>query len=522
VVALGYLLFTSTASAQSQDPSSQPQEPQSADRTAELERRVHELEEIVRRLPPQASQPAPSPPTAEFQIPVVLTVQPAQQDQDPTALPMPSKTGDAKPKDSDAGAGSKDDKKSSDKKSSDSTPVAGWNDGFFLQSKEKDFVLRITGQIQADYRAFIEQADGVDVDQFFLRRARLGIEANMYQYYEFRFLPDYGQGKAVIQDAYLNIHYWDEFQFEVGKFKQPVSYEQLIQDRFVPTLERSLIDQLVPARDVGVMIHGQKLFGNRLDYAIAFSNGEINGDGDTNEHKDLNARVVVRPWYAEDDGWWLLKWLQFGASGGFGVEQEPINPNTLKTPATVPWFQFNSTVQAAGVRSRLSPEVSYFFHSLGMAAQYYHEEQEVRPGTSKAQFPRLEEVRYDGFYYLFTYLLTGEERTTYSEAVTPLRPFNPCCPFHSPGAWELVARVSRLDLNDGVFTPGPAQLANPKLFSRGATEMTLGYNWYFNKWVRMQWNWEHAWFDDPVQLGATPRNLTIDSDTLMMRFQIIF
>ena len=70
---------------------------------------------------------------------------------------------------------------------------------------------------------------------------------------------------------------------EAGKFKQPVSYEQLIQDRFVPTMERSLIDQLVPARDEGIMVHGQKLFGNRLDYAISFSNGEINGNIDTNE-----------------------------------------------------------------------------------------------------------------------------------------------------------------------------------------------------------------------------------------------
>ena len=83
--------------------------------------------------------------------------------------------------------------------------------------------------------------------------------------------------------------------------------------------------------------------------------------------------------------------------------------------------------------------------------------------------------------------------------------------------------MSRLDLDSDVFAPGPGQLANPKLFSRGATEMTLGYNnWYFNKWVRMQFNWEHAWFDDPVQLGSSPRNLTIDSDTLMTRFQIIF
>ena len=60
---------------------------------------------------------------------------------------------------------------------------------------------------------------------------------------------------------------------EAGKFKEPFSYEQLIQDRFVPTMERSIIDQLVPARDEGVMIHGQKLFEDRFDYAVGVFNG---------------------------------------------------------------------------------------------------------------------------------------------------------------------------------------------------------------------------------------------------------
>src|SRR5207244_7364074 len=145
----------------------------------------------------------------------------------------------------------------------------------------------------ADYRAYLDAVDYTDIDRFFLRRARLGIEADMFQYYEFRFLPDFGQGQAAIQDAYLNIHYLDAFQFEVGKFKQPVSYEQLIQDRYVPTLDRSLIDQLVPARDVGVMVHGQRLFDDRLDYAGSVYGGVINGDQDTDKNKEAAGRVAV-------------------------------------------------------------------------------------------------------------------------------------------------------------------------------------------------------------------------------------
>src|SRR5262249_15217686 len=151
----------------------------------------------------------------------------------------------------------------------------------------------------ADYRGYLRSGDQTDIDTFLVRRARLGVEANLLQAYEFRLLPDFGQASPKIQDAYLNIHYWDEFQLEVGKFKQPLSYEQLIQDRFVPTVERSLIDQLVPARDEGVMVHGQKLFGDRLDYALAISNGEINGDMDVNLPKDFNARVAVRPFNDE-------------------------------------------------------------------------------------------------------------------------------------------------------------------------------------------------------------------------------
>ena len=120
--------------------------------------------------------------------------------------------------------------------------------GFYIQSPDKVFSLRITGQVQADYREFLNTKDRTDIDTFLLRRARFGLEATLGKYWEFRFLPDFGNGTTIVQDAYLNVHYWDCFEFEVGRFKQPISYEQLIQDRYVPTLERSLMDQLVPAR----------------------------------------------------------------------------------------------------------------------------------------------------------------------------------------------------------------------------------------------------------------------------------
>jgi phosphate-selective porin OprO/OprP len=415
--------------------------------------------------------------------------------------------------------------------------LAGWieDEGFIIRSADEKFRLRITGQIQADYRAFLDGRDYTDIDTFLVRRARLGIEANMFRYYEFRLLPDFSNaqapglpGQTRIQDAYLNVHYWDFFQVEAGKFKQPFSYEQLIQDRFVPTLERSIFDQLVPARDEGIMIHGQKLFGDKLDYGIAVSNGEINGDFDTNKLKDVNGRLAIRPlnW----DGLHpALRPLQLGISAGTGVEEEPVMPNTLRTPATVQWFQFNPTVRANGRRDRWSPEVAYIYNAFGFAAQYFRQEQQLSPSFSGAPGSNtVLNIPFEGYYFLATLLLTGETRTTYSAPIAPLRPFDPCHPVAMPGAWELVARVSQLRVDDEVFQRIPTgrktfvALADPTRNSDRATELTLGFNWYLNQWVRVQFNWEHAWFAQPVRLGPGPDGLLRHQDTLLTRFQIIF
>ena len=475
---------------------------------AALQRRVEDLDAVVRQM--QAERSA-NPPAAVAPLPALDgTGQPAVPFEGPIATPASVSAinsiqtpgpGPAAPKTEAAGL-----------------PTAGWDKAFYLQAPDKSFVLHLTGQLQLDYRDYLDRPDTTDIDTFLVRRARLGIEATMLNYYEFRLLPDFGGTSPTVTDAYVNVHYWDEFQFETGKFKQPFSYEQLIQDRYVPTMERSMIDQMVPARDVGAMLWGRSLLNDRLDWGIAVSNGEINGNTDTNDDKDINGRVAIRP-FNDPDLWAATRRLGFGISAGWGVEDEPINPLTLKTPATVPWFAYNSTVRADGARSRISPELVYFYHSLGFAAQYYHQEQELQPSSSSRV---LVDVPTDGFYFTTTYLLTGEERTDYTQQIAPLRPFDPGLPFVSPGAWELVYRISRLDVPTSVFNAGAANLADPTKYSSGATESTVGVNWYWNKWVRAQLNWEHAWFDDRVALGTGSNPYLKHQDTVYTRFQFIF
>ena len=313
----------------------------------------------------------------------------------------------------------------------------------------------------------------------------------MYNYYEFRLLPDFA-GTTVyksITDAYMNVHYWDQFQFEIGKFKQPFSYEDLIQDRYVPTMERSMMDQLVPQRDEGAMIHGEKLFDDRFDYAFAVSNGNPNDTGiDDNNDKDLNGRVVFRPFAADDCA--MLHGVRIGISGSIGVENDTISstsstPPIITTPATVTWFAYNSGAIANGVRHRVSPELVYFYRSFGFASQYYHQDQNLQASSTKP----IINVGIDGYYVMATYLLTGEERTGYSQQIEPLRPFDPCAPLASPGAWELVFRADRLEVGQPAFsgTSAVASKSSTNTSDRSsneAFETTVGVNWYLNKWAR--------------------------------------
>src|SRR5262245_48049575 len=98
----------------------------------DLDQRVRELEEMVRRL--QVQRPL---------VPADSVAQPA----DPPSGEV--NTADPKPL-----ADSADKPTSAD--STKPKILAGWDDkeGFFLRSADDNFKLRLTGQLQADYRAF--------------------------------------------------------------------------------------------------------------------------------------------------------------------------------------------------------------------------------------------------------------------------------------------------------------------------------------------------------------------------------
>src|SRR5258707_631476 len=174
-------------------------------------------------------------------------------------------------------------------------------EGFSISSAKGDYKLNFGGLVQGDGRFFTSGADKNVGSTFFLNRVRPIITGTLFKYYDFNITPDFGQGKVVLQDAYMNLTYFKQAQLQAGKYKAPFDLERLQVDRDLEFSERSEIQNLVPNRDTGIEVHSESLFDNRLTYQAALMNGVPNNtasdttDLDTNDGKDFVGRIFTTP-----------------------------------------------------------------------------------------------------------------------------------------------------------------------------------------------------------------------------------
>src|SRR5262249_41000163 len=128
-------------------------------------------------------------------------------------------------------------------------------------------------------------------------RVRPILQGRVAKYFEFRLMPDFGNGQTVLFDAYFDIRFSPAFRVRVGKDKTPLGLEQLYSDYSLLLPERTLVTNLVPNRDLRVQVQGVALAG-MVSYIGGVMNGipdATNGDIDTNSAKDLVGRLTVLP-----------------------------------------------------------------------------------------------------------------------------------------------------------------------------------------------------------------------------------
>jgi phosphate-selective porin OprO/OprP len=232
--------------------------------------------------------------------------------------------------------------------------VAGFDNGFTVQSETGDFVLKVTGYAQADGR--FANGDGANAvtDSFLLRRVRPIVQGTVAKYFDFYLNPDFGLGTTVLQDAYLDVRFTPKLRFRAGKIKTPFGIERLESGQSLLLVERALPNNLAPNRDVGLQVHSG-LRDGALAYQLAVLDGVPDGgsaDTDTNDSKDLVGRVFVQPWTRK--GASPLRGLGFGIAGTKGRATGALRGYTSASQVGI--FTYAPSVTANGTRTRWSPQ----------------------------------------------------------------------------------------------------------------------------------------------------------------------
>jgi hypothetical protein len=150
--------------------------------------------------------------------------------------------------------------------------------------------------LRVDLRARVH-AEAHEEDRFNFERARIGLEGRFLKHFQYELERDF-RTKHPWKDAFVDFDHFDKAGFQAGKFKIPFSLEQLTSINNLEFVNRSRMAQdLAPARDIGVMLHGKLL--NKI---VSYQAGVFRNDGENSESKTAvrgtqtyAARLTVKP-----------------------------------------------------------------------------------------------------------------------------------------------------------------------------------------------------------------------------------
>jgi phosphate-selective porin OprO/OprP len=368
-----------------------------------------------------------------------------------------------------------------------------WKEGLNLDTLDGDFKLKIGGRLMNDWfwssedaglKADVgEQEDGVE-----FRKARLYFEGLIYGNVEYKLEFDFAEGDAVLKDAYLGLTDFPLGKLRAGHFKEPFSLEELTSSKYITFMERALPNVFAPGRNTGFMLHNTA-FDERMTAAIGvFRDTDDQGKAVDDGGYNVTGRVTVLPVY-KDKG---ANLLHLGAAYSYRNPDDSIQYQ--QRPEAHLANRFVDTGIFAGDQVDLvGLEAAWVKGPLSLQGEYMMADADRLGGGSN--------VKFDGYYVQASYFLTGEHRNykTSEGAFSRTKPKKNYSAGVGPGAWEVKARYSGLDLNDSDIAGGELN------------DITAGVNWYLNPNIRIMWDYVHADKDDVGQ-----------ADMLMMRLQFDF
>jgi phosphate-selective porin OprO/OprP len=361
--------------------------------------------------------------------------------------------------------------------------VAG-QDGVGVESGNGEVRVQVGLLAQVDGRFAVEdEAEAVN-DTFALRRLRPYLRGRILRRFEFYLNPDFAGGTLVVQDAYVDTIFSPAFRIRAGKGKHPFGMERLHAASNLLFLDRALPTALAPNRDLGIQVLGD-LKGGMFSYQAAVMNGVADGgstDVDTDDGKDITARIVVRPFTRRIAS--PLRGLGFAVAGNTGRQSGTAPLPSFRTQTILqPYFSYAAGAAASGRRVRYSPQLFFFRGPFGGWGEY------VRTEIPVARNGVAEDISHQAWQVAASWVLTGESATDAGAGIRPRAIFDP--PTSHWGAFQIGVRIHGLTVDQAAVDLG---FAGPGA-SRKAQAWAVGLNWYLASNVKYVLNFERTVFD---------------------------
>jgi len=399
---------------------------------------------------------------------------------------------------------------------------------FQIGSTDNSNFIRFRGTLFADNRAYAGDSAPETADTFLLRSVRPTFEGTFAGIYDFRFTPDFGSGRSIIVDAYAAARFKPGFVVTVGKFKPSVGLERLASEPDLRFMERGLPTFLVPNRDLGVQLSGD-FAGGAFSYQVGYFNGVTDGqssdnlptpDVESDTGGDYAARVFFQPFINSDN--FNLRGLGFGVGSTWqdldGAATNPYLPS-YRSQGQLNVFSYrantatgttpNNATFSNGERLRLAPQLYYYRGSFGFLGEYTQVKQDVSRTVAATTFS--DTLTNSAWQGQFSWFITGEEEAY--KGFTPGSTWQPGKP--GTGAWELVARIQELDVDDAAFAGGANSFANPLTAISKETSYGVGVNWYPWNTVKLSLNYDLTSFEGGAATGDRA-----DEQAIFSRFAI--
>ena len=401
------------------------------------------------------------------------------------------------------------------------TPAApsfqtGYDNGFFLRSPEGNVQLLLKGRVASNFYFFephTSQNDNITID-----RARLSAEVLAYKLFRMKVENDFAFSSG-LRDAWVAFTPHPAFNLELGQFKVPFSYEELMSKLYIDFVERAAVvtSTVNPSRDIGLMAYGQ--FANKLiQYQFAAMNGAGQNQSDNNSAKDFVGRVVITPFVSAGPS--LLRDLNMGGAITYGHEPRQ---STKQADGTLVYtknsisgitetsFTFYPAVARHGDRYRGGAHIAWLHGPYSLSSEYIATREE-RNGLAKdgGNLPALDT---EGAYVGGTWLLTSEAK-----------PFNARVRAQHPlislsdvgwGAWEAALRYEYYKLSHG------PDAADADSVTNRYDAVVAGANWYPNEFTRFSLNYIYGTFDQTGNGGA-PNPNKHSNNSVLGRMQLEF